>query len=164
MPTLIRPARQEDAAAIAAFNQAMALETEGKRLDPARVRPGVERMLADPALGFYLIAECDGRTAGVLMVTYEWSDWRNARFWWIQSVYIAPEHRRKGVFRALYDAVRNRAMQDPEVCALRLYVEHANRAAQATYRALGMHDTGYLVFEEGRPGVDYFGGASPALD
>jgi ribosomal protein S18 acetylase RimI-like enzyme len=154
--TNIRKAGPADAATLTAFNTAMALETEGKALDPARATAGVQRLLADPALGFYLVAEDGARVVGSLMVTTEWSDWRNAQFWWIQSVYVLPDARRGGVFRALYEALRAMAAQDAGVCGFRLYVEQENTAAQATYRSLGMDRTHYQMFEEAKPGVDWF--------
>jgi ribosomal protein S18 acetylase RimI-like enzyme len=106
--------------------------------------------VAGGALGFYLVAEAaDGQVAGSLMVTTEWSDWRNGRFWWIQSVYIQPDWRRRGVFRALYRHLTEIAEDEPDVCGFRLYVERENAAAQATYRALGMHEGVYRVYERG---------------
>jgi ribosomal protein S18 acetylase RimI-like enzyme len=155
-PTLhIRAAQALDAPLLAGFNIAMARETEGKRLLPAVVGAGVRRLLAEPALGFYLVAEAGGTVAGSLMVTTEWSDWRNGRFWWIQSVYVRPEWRRRGVFRALYRHLADKAERTPDVCGFRLYVEHENAAAQATYRALGMEGTDYLLFEQLKAGVVY---------
>ena len=151
----MRPARAEEADTLAGFNIAMALETEGRRLLPEVVGAGVRRLLAEPALGFYLVAVADGEVVGSAMVTTEWSDWRNGRFWWIQSVYVRPERRRHGVFRALYAHIREAAAQAPDVCGFRLYVERENAAAQATYRALGMHETDYRIMEELRPGVRY---------
>jgi ribosomal protein S18 acetylase RimI-like enzyme len=151
----LRLARPDDADVLAGFNIAMAHETEGKRLLPAVVGAGVRRMLAEPALGFYLVAEAGGEVAGSLMVTTEWSDWRNGRFWWIQSVYVRPQWRRRGIFRALYRHLTETAAATPDVCGFRLYVEHENTAAQATYRALGMDGTEYLLFEQLKQGVVY---------
>jgi len=151
----IRPAQAADAEVLAEFNIAMARETEGKRLLPAVVGAGVRRMLAEPALGFYLVAEGGGEIAGSLMVTTEWSDWRNGRFWWIQSVYVRPGWRRQGVFRALYRELGRIAEGEPDVCGFRLYVEHENANAQATYRSLGMAGTDYLLFEQLKEGVVY---------
>ena len=152
----IRLAEARDAPLLADFNIAMARETEGKRLLPHVVGAGVRRMLAEPALGFYLVAEAKGgEVAGSLMVTTEWSDWRNGRFWWIQSVYIPPAWRRRGVFRALYRHLGETAAREPDVCGFRLYVERENVAAQATYRALGMAGTDYLLFEQLKAGVVY---------
>lgn len=147
---LIRPATPEDAAVLASFNTAMALETEHKQLVPDVVRRGVERLLAHPEWGFYLIAEQTGQVVGSLMITTEWSDWRDAHFWWVQSVYVRPERRGQGVYRALYTEVKRRAAQE-NVCGFRLYVERDNERAQRTYRTLGMQETFYKVFEEGAP-------------
>jgi ribosomal protein S18 acetylase RimI-like enzyme len=154
-PISIRPARAEDADTIAAFNIAMAHETEGKRLLPDVVANGVRRLIAEPALGFYLVAEAGGEVVAALMVTTEWSDWRNGRFWWLQSVYVQSGWRRRGVFRAMYAEVTAAAAREPDVCGFRLYVERDNHAAQATYRALGMQQTDYLLLEQLRPGVVY---------
>jgi ribosomal protein S18 acetylase RimI-like enzyme len=151
----IRQAIAGDADALAAFNIAMARETEGKRLRPDVVGAGVRRMLAEPGLGFYLVAEAGGKVVGSLMVTTEWSDWRNGRFWWIQSVYVVSAWRRRGVFRALYAHVKALAAAAPDVCGFRLYVEHENADAQATYRQLGMEMTDYRLMEELRAGVVY---------
>jgi ribosomal protein S18 acetylase RimI-like enzyme len=153
---LVRRAQPGDADAIAAFNSAMALETEGRALVPERIGAGVRRLLSDPALGFYAVAEHGGRVVGCLMVTNEWSDWRNGLFWWIQSVYVVAEWRRRGVYRGLYDFVRDLAARDPAICGFRLYVEHDNAVAQQTYASLGMTPTGYLLFEELKPGIRYF--------
>jgi len=152
----IRLARPGDAKAIIAFNSAMALETEGKRLFPEVIGAGVRSLLRRPKAGFYLLAETKAQIIGVLMITKEWSDWRNGAFWWIQSVYVRPEFRRKGVYRRLYRHIQQMARKDPGVCGFRLYVERENRRAQATYRALGMERTRYLVFEELKPGVRFY--------
>jgi ribosomal protein S18 acetylase RimI-like enzyme len=153
----IRKAHLPDARRIADFNTAMALETEGKVLLPERVNAGVLRLLQDPSLGFYLVAQKGDDVVGCLMVTNEWSDWRNGLFWWIQSVYIDPAWRRQGVYRLLYDAIRDMARDDPGICGFRLYVEKENTPAQKTYRSLGMDATDYLVYEELKQGVEYFG-------
>ena len=149
----IRLAHAGDADVIARSNIAMAFETEGKRLLPEVVTAGVRRLLAEPGLGFYLVAEAEGQVAGCLMITTEWSDWRNGQFWYIQSVYVQPAWRRLGVFRALYEHVGERAAAQPGVCGFRLYVEQHNAAAQQTYRSLGMVETDYRVMEWLRPGV-----------
>jgi len=143
----IRQARPEDAATITRFNCAMALETEGLRLDEDRVKAGVQAVLEDPSKGFYLLAELDGHTAGQLMVTYEWSDWRNGVFWWIQSVYVDPDHRRQGVFTALFRYLLELARQTPGVCGLRLYVEVSNQVAQAVYARLGLERAPYEIWQ-----------------
>ena len=143
----IRRAGMADAADIAGFNAAMARETEHLELDPARVRAGVEAALADEAKGFYLVAETGGRPVGQLMITYEWSDWRNGNFWWIQSVYVEPASRGLGIYRRLYGAVREAAEMAGNVCGIRLYVERDNTRAQDVYRRQGMHATAYEMYE-----------------
>ena len=151
----LRLAGPADAETLVEFNCAMALETEGKRLLPEVIGAGVRALLGRKDAGFYLIAEADARVIGSLLVTKEWSDWRNGDFWWIQSVYVCPEWRRKGVYKALYRHVQQLAAQDPAVCGFRLYVERENARAQETYRALGMKQTHYLIFEELKPGVRF---------
>ena len=143
----IRDAEPRDLDTLVGFNCAMALETEHKVLDPACLRRGVAGVFDDPRRGFYLIAEHAGTVAGGLMVTFEWSDWRCGDWWWVQSVYVRPEHRGHGVFAALYGEVGRRARAAAAV-GLRLYVERENRRAQRTYAALGMGETGYRLFEE----------------
>jgi ribosomal protein S18 acetylase RimI-like enzyme len=148
-PFVIRKAAPEDAPAIARFNIAMAMETEGKTLKPEEIEPGVRGLFDKPEYGFYLMAETEaGEVAGSLMITFEWSDWRNGVIWWIQSVYVMPEHRRKGVYRAMYSHVKTLASRQTDVCGIRLYVEKENRTAQRTYSTLGMEGTHYRVFEE----------------
>jgi ribosomal protein S18 acetylase RimI-like enzyme len=144
----VRLAAETDAPALVDFNQAMALETEGKRLDPEKISSGVSAVFNDASKGFYVVAENDGEIIGGLMVTYEWSDWRNGWFWWIQSVYVLPAGRGKGVYRRLYEFVKQRAIKAGGVCGFRLYVEKENERAQAVYEKLGMHRTYYLMFEE----------------
>ena len=136
-----------DAEIIAAYNSAMAEETEGKSLDPDVIGPGVQSLLEDSSKGRYWVAEAGGRVVGQLMVTYEWSDWRNGTIWWIQSVYVHPDWRRKGVFSALYRHVESLANDTPQVIGLRLYVEENNRRAQQTYVSLGMVKPNYIVME-----------------
>jgi GNAT superfamily N-acetyltransferase len=147
MPLTLRRATSEDAPIIIEFNQRLAQESEDKTLDLAVLSRGVAAVLADPARGLYFVAELDGRIIGQLMITLEWSDWRNGWIWWIQSVYVRQEARRQGVFRALYQHVHQAARADPEVVGLRLYVERDNQVAQQTYLSLGMEATGYLVLE-----------------
>lgn len=147
----IRAASPDDAARLVEWACAMAWETEHKRLDPGVVRRGIDTVLAQPARGRYFVA-CDGATLlGTLMLTFEWSDWRCADWWWIQSVYVDPGHRRRGVYRALYAHVLAQARASEGVCGLRLYVEKENTSAQSTYAALGMGDAGYLMFEQPLP-------------
>ena len=145
----IRLAKTEDAAALVEFNQAMALETEGKQLDGKILQSGVEAVLNGSDKGFYVVAEnADGKIVGGLLVTFEWSDWRNAWFWWIQSVYILPDERGKKIYRRLYEFVKNRARGRRDVCGFRLYVERENARAQKVYEKLGMETSHYLMFEE----------------
>jgi GNAT superfamily N-acetyltransferase len=125
----------------------MAWETERLELDRERLRAGVAAVFTDAGRGFYLIAELDGERAAQMMITYEWSDWRNGVFWWIQSVYTVPDMRGQGAFRGLYEAVERMAQQQGGVCGLRLYVEAHNEAAQATYRRCGMSETVYRMFD-----------------
>jgi GNAT superfamily N-acetyltransferase len=150
MPSTIRRAVPADAATVVEFNQRLARETEGKALDPAVLAAGVAAALADPQVkGPYFLAVEGGTAVGQLGLTFEWSDWRNGWWWWIQSVYVVPEARGRGVFRALYEHVADLARRDPGVAGLRLYVERDNHAAQQTYRRLGMAASPYLLFERG---------------
>jgi GNAT superfamily N-acetyltransferase len=142
----IRPARAEDRDLIVRFNRAMARETEGRDLEEATIVAGVEALLADPTKGRYFLAE-GAEVAGQLMVTPEWSDWRNGRVWWIQSVYVAPAHRRRGVYRMLHEHVRE-AGRAEGVVGLRLYVDRDNLTAQDTYGVLGMNESRYIMYEE----------------
>ncbi len=148
MSVTIRRATPADARLIAAFNVAMARESEDRALDAALLEQGVRHVLLEPRDGFYLVAEVDGEAAGSLMVTYEWSDWRNGCFWWIQSVYVLPEFRRRGVYTRMHAQVREAALADGHACGIRLYVEKDNAGAQATYSQLGMTETDYRLFEE----------------
>jgi ribosomal protein S18 acetylase RimI-like enzyme len=148
MPLCIRQAGPADATVVVEFNRLLAEESEGKVLDPGQLGPGVAAVLADPVKGLYFLAEDEGLIVGQIGLTFEFSDWRNGWFWWIQSVYVRPEARRRGVFRTLYRHVQRMAQQDPGVVGLRLYVEEANVAAQETYLNLGMTRTGYFVLEK----------------
>ena len=140
-------AATEDVAAITQFNIAMAAETEDLALDPQTVHAGVAAVVSDDRRGFYLVARSDGKAVGSLMITYEWSDWRNGNLWWIQSVYVVPSARKQGIFRLLYDNVISLAKQSGDAAGVRLYVEKDNRSAQEVYRKLGMSETAYRVFE-----------------
>jgi len=145
---VIRPARREDVAVIAAFNQAMAMETEGRHLVDAIIVPGVQALLDHPERGFYIIAECEQQPVACLLVTYEWSDWRNGLFWWIQSVYVIQDFRRQGVYRQMYDHLKQMAVESGGICGFRLYVDNDNQRAQATYSDLGMSECHYRMYEE----------------
>jgi GNAT superfamily N-acetyltransferase len=147
MPIVIRDACPVDAEFIVLGNSRMAEETEGQMLDPALIGPGVRAVLDDPGKGRYFVAEDDGRPVGQMMLTYEWSDWRNGVFWWIQSVYVMPSHRGAGVFSRLFRYVQAKAESDPGVCGLRLYVDRANARAQAIYSHLGLHASNYEIME-----------------
>jgi GNAT superfamily N-acetyltransferase len=144
---LVRAATHADLEVLVEGNAAMAEETETLRLDRATLRHGVLAVLDQRAPGRYWVAEHDGRVVGQLLVTYEWSDWRNRRVWWIQSVHVTPEARRLGVFRALYASVREEALAEG-AGGLRLYVDTSNTRAQATYASLGMNGNHYRVFED----------------
>ena len=143
----IRSARPADAGVVADFNRQLAWETEHKQLDPQVLASGVARLLGDPNRGFYLLAESGGEVVGQLMATFEWSDWRDGWFWWLQSVYVREDHRRGGVFRALFAELVNRARSAGNVIGLRLYVEKDNTRAHATYEHHGLKNAGYLVRE-----------------
>jgi GNAT superfamily N-acetyltransferase len=148
MSITIRLANAVDAGSLVDFNQAMALETEGKRLEPDKISNGVAAVFGDEKKGFYVVAESGSGIVGGLMVTYEWSDWRNAWFWWIQSVYILPEARGTKLYRQMYEFVKTRAADQGNVCGFRLYVETANAHAQKVYDAVGMSRSHYVMFEE----------------
>ena len=156
----VRDAGPEDAALFAGFNAAMARETEGKDLDESVLLRGSLGLFEQPQRGRYFLAESaqepfpasHGETPaaqvlGGCLVTYEWSDWRAGTFWWLQSVYVLPQARRRGGFRALYDHVLGLARATPGVVGLRLYVERENERAQAVYRAVGMTESAYRLFE-----------------
>ena len=142
----VRRAGTEDILPLVQFNHAMAFETENKSLDQSCLRKGVEAVLEDDSKGFYLIAETVGEVVGGLLITYEWSDWRNALFWWIQSVYILPRWRKKGVYKCLYKQVLIQA-GEKQICGIRLYVASENHNAQKVYRRLGMTSSHYELYE-----------------
>jgi ribosomal protein S18 acetylase RimI-like enzyme len=144
----IRLAQKEDAPALVEFNQAMAQETEGKRLERAILQSGVKAVFADEKKGFYVVAENEGEIVGGLMITFEWSDWRNLWFWWIQSVYIMPDFRGQKIYSRLYDFVKDLAREKGNVCGFRLYVEKENARAQKVYEKVGMEQSYYLMYEE----------------
>ncbi|HED13789.1 MAG TPA: GNAT family N-acetyltransferase [Gammaproteobacteria bacterium] len=146
-----RQATPADTDCLAQCNIAMALETEQLILPENTVKRGVRHMIAHPELGFYLLAEADTKIVGSLMLTSEWSDWRNGLFWWIQSVYVLPRYRHQGVYRMLYQRVKELALQRNDICGFRLYVEQENKPAQACYQALGMEPTRYFLYEETVP-------------
>ena len=140
-----RGATAEDARTIVEFQEAMARETEEVELDHEVVTRGVQAVFDDPSRGRYFVADVDGRVVASLLITYEWSDWRNGVVWWIQSVYVDPDYRGRGVYAGLYAHVRESA--DASVRGIRLYVDKRNSRAQEVYRRLGMDGEHYLVFE-----------------
>jgi GNAT superfamily N-acetyltransferase len=144
----VRPARQEDVSLMVRWQRAMALETEDKPLDERVLARGIQRAFDDEKKGRYFIAESEGRPVGTLMLTWEWSDWRDGWWWWIQSVFVDEGFRRRGVYRALYAHVLALAQADPEVRGLRLYVEQDNSNARRTYEFLGMQNAGYAMYEK----------------
>jgi ribosomal protein S18 acetylase RimI-like enzyme len=146
-PPTVRPARPDDAEALVEFNFRMARETEDLTLDRAVLSQGVRAALTDANKALYFVAEIDGAPAGALMITHEWSDWRNGDLWWVQSVYVLPDYRKAGVFKALYRHVQ-RAAREAGAAGLRLYVEKENAVAQQVYARLGMAMTHYAVMEE----------------
>jgi ribosomal protein S18 acetylase RimI-like enzyme len=152
---IIRQATINDAAAIADFNIKMAKETEDIDLITDVIKAGVRNMIENPVMGFYLVAEEDDIIQASLMVTNEWSDWRNGLFWWIQSVFIQPQFRRMGLYSKLYKKVKTLAQDRGNVVGFRLYVEHENITAQKTYRSLGMEKTNYQLFEEMKSEIKY---------
>ena len=144
----IRTANIEDADSLVEFNQAMAFETEGKSLDSQILQSGVKAVLRDEQKGFYAVAENEGKIVGALMITFEWSDWRNDWFWWIQSVYVLPEFRGEKIYSRLYNFVKQNAEEKGNVCGFRLYVERENANAQKVYEKCGMEASHYLMYEE----------------
>jgi GNAT superfamily N-acetyltransferase len=143
----IRQGTTSDINRIAEFQQALAQESEGKTLDDDLLLKGIQKIFQDEGRGFYLMAESGDQVVGGLMITYEWSDWRNANFWWIQSVYVDNKWRRQGVYRALHDYVDDIARSRNDICGIRLYVERNNTVAQQTYNSLGMSQSHYHLYE-----------------
>ena len=144
----IREGSISDTPTIAKFQTQMALETESKILKESTIRQGVESVLKCPNKGFYIIAETDSQIIGSLLVTFEWSDWRNGWFFWIQSVFVDAKYRRQGVYRVMHSEVIRRTKESGNCCGIRLYVEKDNRNAQKVYKTLGMHETDYYLYEE----------------
>jgi GNAT superfamily N-acetyltransferase len=143
----IRAATLSDCEVIADFNRRLAAEAEDKRLEHEVVVRGVRTALSDPARCRYYLATLDGEIVGQTMITFEWSDWRNGWFWWIQSVYVHADFRKRGVYRTLHEHIAREARRTPDVCGLRLYVDTRNDAAMKTYEALGMIPGGYVLYE-----------------
>ena len=147
MTLIVRSAGDVDIDRLVLYNQALARETEGRELDRKVLKEGVEALLSEPARGQYFVAQKAGEVVGQMMVTYEWSDWRNGNIWWVQSVYVSKDHRREGIYRLLHEYVRSLAREEKAV-GLRVYVDRDNEAAQRTYGALGMQASDYQMYEE----------------
>ena len=143
----IRKLTSNDIDVIAGFQQRLALETENFNLDLTTVKKGMQAMLDDPSKGTYFIAEVEGEIAGCHSITYEWSDWRNGMVWWLQSVYVVEKHRKHGVFKAMFDNLKNLIANDSSLAGLRLYVDKTNERAMNVYAAMGMNGEHYSVFE-----------------
>jgi len=143
----IEKAGKVDCEMIVDFQIAMALETEGIKLDPATVLRGVDAVFDDPGKGFYLVARDGSRTVGSLMITYEWSDWRARTVWWIQSLFVIPEYRRQGIYRMMYEWLLGKVQKDDSVGGIRLYVDLTNKNAQKVYESLGMDGNHYRFYE-----------------
>ena len=152
-PLHFRDATPSDVPIVADFQLAMALETEDLQLHLPTTLKGVQAVIGNRSLGRYVLAEKDGRVVGSLLITLEWSDWRNGEYWWIQSVFVVPEARGCGVFKGLYAHVKALAEADPAVRGLRLYVDRCNEAAQQVYTKLGMNGDHYQVYEWMKPGI-----------
>lgn len=144
---IARKALPEEAQQIISFQIAMALETENIILDPETVTHGVKAVYADPSKGNYFIAEENGQVIASLLTTYEWSDWRNGTILWLQSVYVMPEFRRKGIYKALYRHIRTMVEQDHNLKGIRLYADKGNTIAQKVYEKLGMTADHYQLYE-----------------
>jgi GNAT superfamily N-acetyltransferase len=147
METTIRKATKADLEVLILFQRAMAEETESIELDSEIVRQGIDALFDDPSKGKYIVIGLDGVLAGCLMLTYEWSDWRNGTVLWIQSVYIEPQHRGKGLYKLLYNFVKNEVSSDNSIKGIRLYVDKRNTTAQKVYETLGMNGEHYQVYE-----------------
>ncbi|MEN8116729.1 MAG: GNAT family N-acetyltransferase [Bacteroidota bacterium] len=143
----VRLATLNDHQAIVDFQLAMAKETEGIDLDQPIVDKGVEAVLEDSSKGKYYLAEIDEKVVASLLTTFEWSDWRNGTILWIQSVYVLPDYRRKGVYRSLYSHIKNLVLNDPTLNGIRLYADKSNITAHKTYQSLGMSPDHYVTFE-----------------
>lgn len=144
---LVRIANKDDISAIVRFQLAMAYETENIELDKTTVEKGVSAVLDDVSKGRYYIAEKKGEIIGSLLTTFEWSDWRNGTVLWIQSVYILPEFRRKGVYSRMYSYIKNIVHEDDSLNGIRLYADKDNKIAHKTYQKLGMSPDHYVTFE-----------------
>ncbi len=148
---LVRRAVIDDLQTIIAFNQAMALETENISLDASVLKAGVENLFRNSEHGFYVVCELEGKVRACLMITYEWSDWRNGLFWWVQSVFVHKDNRQQGLYKLMYEFVKTQVDQSKDMVGLRLYVDKDNKKAQKVYSKLGMHKSNYQLFEYAKP-------------
>ncbi|MEA2041184.1 MAG: GNAT family N-acetyltransferase [Bacteroidota bacterium] len=144
----IRQAKFIETQTIVDFQLQMAKETEALELDPAIVQKGVESVFNNPGLGQYFVVIIDNQMVASLMITYEWSDWRNSVVWWIQSVFVQPGFRKQGLFRKMYHHIKNLSENDPNIAGLRLYVDLTNENARKVYTAIGMNGNHYQLFED----------------
>lgn len=147
----IRKATKADIAGIVSFNLAMAQETESISLDEETLISGVEKIFNNQKYGFYIVCEIDGKIRASLMITYEWSDWRNGVFWWVQSVFVQKEFRNQGLYKQMYEYVKTKVDKSNDIVGIRLYVDEDNRKAQNAYTALGMKESNYQLFEYSKP-------------
>lgn len=144
---VVRKAHPEDLPVIVDFQQKMAEETENISLNEGVLKNGVERIFTDPSKGFYLLVEEEGSIIACMMLTPEWSDWRNRLFLWIQSLYVLPEYRQQGIFRKMYKHVKMLVNNSEEYAGLKLYVARENKVAQEVYYKIGMQSSHYQLFE-----------------
>jgi GNAT superfamily N-acetyltransferase len=145
---IVRSARVSDLEILAQFNLALAQESENLVLDAARVTLGVRALLVDSSKGIYYVAEAESNIIGQVLITYEWSDWRNGNFWWLQSVYVQKDFRSRGVFKMLFAHIVELARLEKDVCGLRLYMDAHNGSARLAYERLGMKQTNYQILEQ----------------
>ena len=143
----IRNATRTDIPHIVRFNAAMALETENIVLETDILTSGVTALMKDPEKGFYIVAETESEIRACLLITYEWSDWRNGLFWWIQSVYVEKQYRKAGLFKLMYNHIRDLIDKKQTIVGLRLYVDQENVNAQKVYESMGMSKTNYQLYE-----------------
>ncbi len=144
---IIRKANRKDIPTLVQFNQAMALETESKSLDKETLEMGVVAIFDAPEKGFYIVCELEDKVAACLMITYEWSDWRNGTFWWIQSVYVKKEYRKQGLYKRMYGFIKTLVDSNQDISGIRLYVDNDNAGAKKVYKNLGMKRSNYQMFE-----------------
>jgi GNAT superfamily N-acetyltransferase len=152
---IFRPAREEEKETIVEFQMLMAQETEQLALDQHKVEQGVSAVFDHPLYGNYYVAALESKIVACMLTTFEWSDWRNAMVWWLQSVYVLPEYRRQGVFRLMYEKIREQVMLLPEVSGIRLYMHHSNSRGAKVYNAMGMDGENYKMFEWIKPDLPY---------